>query len=105
MKTAKVNIVPTGTVKLHTPGPWKCYPVSDKITNNNRTFEIMGFETTSSVRDVLPVEIEHNARLIESAPELLECCQAMLGYLYVKGEKDSIIAKVLQDTINKSIGC
>lgn len=64
----------------HTPGPWKCYPVSSKVSYNNRTFEIHGFETDQYVRDVLPTEVAANAQLIASAPELLEALKTIQRY-------------------------
>lgn len=55
----------------HTPGPWKCHPVSDKIANSFRWYSISGPETSQSVRDVLEKEVQANAELIARAPELL----------------------------------
>jgi hypothetical protein len=60
----------------HTPGPWKCDLVSLKIWANDGNTEIA---LTSS--DVSISEEEANARLISSAPDMLEALQDCLDYL------------------------
>lgn len=61
--------------RKHTPGPWKCYTINDRILNHNRGFEIHGPETKGSIRDVLPTETEANAKLIAAAPDLLQALE------------------------------
>ncbi len=81
----------------HTPGPWKCRPIDVRTINSYRGFEISGYETTHSVRNVLETEVEANARLIAAAPELLAAAQAALNdrmYTDWPGVADLLIAAI-----------
>lgn len=59
------------SIRGFTPGPWQCKPISDRLLNHHRGYEIRGPETETYIRDVREDEIDANARLIAAAPDLL----------------------------------
>ena len=87
----------------HTPTPWKCFPVNSMTVGNNRTFEIHGFETNQYVRDVLPTEVEANAKLIVTAvnnhAELLEALRGAHSVLLMASLIDK--SSLCGDTCDK----
>ena len=96
----------------HTPGPWKCIPISDRILNHHRGFEIRGPETEKSVRDVLESEKEANARLISASPDLLEVCNVLKRMfndsIFIWGDDDGrmvrMALKMMDEAIAKAEG-
>ena len=81
---------------LHTPGLWKCNLVSLKIWANDGNTEI---SRTSS--DVSISEEEANARLISSAPDMLEALQAICDAF---GDQDSLLIDQCKAAISKAKG-
>jgi hypothetical protein len=81
---------------LHTPGLWKCNLVSLKIWANDGNTEI---SRTSS--DVSISEEEANARLISSAPDMLEALQAICDAF---GDQDSLFIDQCKAAISKAKG-
>lgn len=80
----------------HTPGPWVAHPFGDNC------YEILAGDTT--VCDVPdspwnPDRVEHDARLIAAAPELLAALKRLVEYCDnhsdydAIGEADRVIAK------------
>jgi hypothetical protein len=63
------------TTKTHTPGPWE----QDSNSVGLITADIDGMEVCFvDAKDRTPAENEANARLISSAPEMLEALQGIL---------------------------
>ena len=80
----------------HTPGPWKCDLVSLKIWANDGNTEI---SRTSS--DVSISEEEANARVISSAPDMLDALQAIVDAF---GDQDSLLIDQCKAALAKAKG-
>jgi len=67
----------------HTPGPWTATPSYINLGE----WEIYGNEDGDNAQHIGSIEAEGteqaeaNARLIAAAPDLLEACESMLGFL------------------------
>lgn len=88
----------------HTPGPWNCQPISDRVLNHHGGFVIQA--QGGKQRFIYPVpeaEIEANARLIAAAPELLEACLEARGWFKNDGAAAKVRAK-LDASIAKAEG-
>lgn len=66
----------------HTPAPWTCKPISDRVMNSYRGYQIHGKENENSqyIRDVKQDEIEGNAKLISQAPAMAALLQEIVDY-------------------------
>src|SRR4029078_8318433 len=90
------NVKTNMNTQKHTPGPWEhdgdeVYRITSEI-NSHPICTIDDLNGDD--------EMEANARLIASAPELLEACKA-----YVNSEKDSIaLLELMEKAIAKAEG-
>jgi hypothetical protein len=72
----------TSEVK-HTPGPWRVHGGYGICVVPNEPIGVIGARTIVACRqEWIPGKEQHaNARLIAAAPELLEACEGLLGFI------------------------
>lgn len=98
----------------HTPGPWVACKISDNSGFTVRTNErpelilipVNLSEVNTSIHSELVGEAEANARLIASAPDMLEAAENML-FAFRSAAKTEIQRKAVQymdEAINKAKG-
>ena len=86
----------------HTPGPWNVYQPYKYEIHIRHGNDVKSIATIGSLWHV---DFEANARLVASAPELLEACKDGLSIAYESGLDDSDgVVKRMKAAIAKAEG-
>ena len=92
------------TKQTHTPGPWEYLPLNKCIRSKSSAISEHSLRFVCDLSQDEEKEIsEANARLIASAPELLEACKFAYDYLHINPSR-KVISDKLKQAIAKAEG-